>query len=508
VTCSDPAGFTPTPGWNWNVFHRVEAERGLPAVEDYHQPGSIICAIVPDRSLLFRFSTQPDGAAFAGALERAESAARACLPATPPPTTKKPQEPAGGLVQIGSLPRRAAAPAGLDVEGALRLAASQFLVKGSGRDQTVIAGYHWFSDWGRDTMISLPGLCLSTGRLNMARAILRTFAGAIDRGLLPNLFLESGPGQYNTVDATLWFFHAVDRYLREADDAQFLHEIYPALESVVDWHLKGTQFNIKVDPADGLLSAGADGVALTWMDARVGDWVVTPRRGKPVEINALWFNAICLMSAWARELQRPGQDYAGLASQIGASFRKRFWNPAGGYLFDVIDGPDGDDASFRPNQIFAVSLPFAPVFGERAKAIVDAVRARLLTPFGLRTLAPDDPRYVARYEGDPRQRDGAYHQGTVWPWLIGPFIDAYLRMYNDPEGAQAMLARLLDHVARDGCIGTINEIFDAEEPFAPRGCVAQAWSVAEVFRQWRALYQPPPPKTTPTILGGGRHASH
>jgi predicted glycogen debranching enzyme len=372
--------------------------------------------------------------------------------------------------------------------------------------RSVIAGYHWFGDWGRDTMIALPGLALGTNQPELAKDILRTFAGFVDRGMIPNAFGEHGGAEYNNVDGTLWFFAAIDRYLRGSGDSAFMGEIFPTLEGIVDWHLKGTRYNIKVDPADGLLYAGEEGVQLTWMDAKVDDWVVTPRIGKPVEVNALWFNAICLMAAWARELQRESSDYEQLATQIGKNFRKRFWYAAGHYLYDVVDGPDGDDASLRPNQIFAVSLPYAAVYGPHAKAVVAAVERALLTPVGLRSLAPDDPRYVGEHTGDRWQRDASYHQGTVWSWLIGPFLDAHLRVHKDKSRAEELLRGLLQHMDAESGIGTISEVFDGDEPHRPRGCIAQAWSVAEVLRIWQQLHTETPPK--PLNLVGGNHGGH
>jgi predicted glycogen debranching enzyme len=353
-------------------------------------------------------------------------------------------------------------------------------------------------------MIALPGLALGTGQPQLAKDILRTFAGHVDQGMIPNCFGEQGGAVYNNVDGTLWFFAAVDRYLRATDDGAFLREIFPTLESIVDWHLKGTRYNIKVDPGDGLLYAGQEGVQLTWMDAKVDDWVVTPRIGKAVEVNALWFNAMCLMAAWGRELQREAGDYQTLAAQIGRSFRERFWHERG-YLYDVVDGPDGDDASLRPNQIFAVSLPYAAVYGPQAKAVVDIVERALLTPLGLRSLAPEDPRYIGQHTGDRWQRDASYHQGTVWSWLIGPFIDAHLRVYKDKHRARQLLQGLLQHLDAEPGIGTISEVFDGDPPHRPRGCIAQAWSVAEVLRIWQQLHAEPPPKP---LQIGGDHGGH
>ena len=350
--------------------------------------------------------------------------------------------------------------------------------------RTVIAGYHWFTDWGRDTMISLEGLTLATGREDEAKWILRAFAHYVHDGLIPNMFPEGDiEGLYHTADATLWFFHALGRYLDQCPDEVTMAIMLPILQDIVRHHLEGTHFGIKVDPRDGLLSQGAEGYQLTWMDAKVGDWVVTPRRGKAVEINALWYNALCLLAEWLRDAGNPeAADIAGHAKMVRQSFNRRFWHEQGGYLYDVVDGENGDEASFRPNQIFAISLTHPVLDRKRWAQIVDAVEAKLLTPFGLRSLAPDEPDFKPRYFGDLRARDAAYHQGTVWAWLIGPFIDAWLKVHPDErDRARGFLAAFEPHLAETG-IGSISEVFDAEPPFTPRGCIAQAWSVAEVLR--------------------------
>jgi predicted glycogen debranching enzyme len=382
----------------------------------------------------------------------------------------------------------------------LLLAADQFVIRPTGRvrdavrahaagDQvcTVIAGYHWFTDWGRDTMISLEGLTLTTGRHAEAGYILRTFADYVRDGLIPNLFPEGEQeGLYHTADATLWFFHALDRYLNVTGDQSTLRLVLPKLLDIVEQHLRGTHFGIRVDPQDGLLCQGQEGYQLTWMDAKVGDWVVTPRRGKAVEINALWYNALRLLEGWIRaEQDEPtAQRLAEHAALAYQSFNDRFWYAAGGYLYDVVDGEQGDDPACRPNQVLAISLRHAILAPVRWQPILKVVQQRLLTPVGLRSLAPDHPEYKARYDGDLRARDAAYHQGTVWAWLIGPFIDAWLKVYpDDCAGARRFLHGFEAHLS-EACVGSVSEIFDAEEPFTPRGCVAQAWSVAEVLRCW------------------------
>jgi predicted glycogen debranching enzyme len=384
----------------------------------------------------------------------------------------------------------------------LTFAADQFVITPAGRFEeaarahaagdevcTVIAGYHWFTDWGRDTMISLEGLTLTTGRWLEAGYILRTFGNYIYHGLIPNMFPDSSrQGKYHTADATLWFFHAVQRYVSITGDRITLRLLLPKLIDIVDHHLRGTDFNIHVDPNDGLLAQGEEGYQLTWMDAKMGDWVVTPRRGKAVEINALWYNALRLLAEWLRQEHDNAADtYAAHAERARASFNQRFWYSDGNYLYDVIDCNNQAgmyDISFRPNQLFAISLDHPVLDESRWSAVVDLVQQKLLTPVGLRSLSPDDPEYKPIYSGDLRSRDGAYHQGTVWAWLIGPFIDAWLRVHpDDRAGARKFLEVFPIHLSDDG-FGTISEVFDANDPHNPGGCIAQAWSVAEVLRTW------------------------
>lgn len=365
-------------------------------------------------------------------------------------------------------------------------AADQFIVE-RGQEKTVIAGYHWFSDWGRDTMIALPGLSLATGRFKIARSLLSEFARHVDRGMLPNRFPDAGEQpEYNTVDATLWYFEAVRAYLDHTGDEEFVRgALYGVLVDILDWHVKGTRYNIQVD-ADGLLSSGEDGAQLTWMDAKVGDWVVTPRRGKAVEIQALWYNALRIMERLAASFgdERGQERCAMMAARARQSFERQFWNEEAGCLYDVVDC-ERADASVRPNQIFAVSLAHSMLQPEKARRVVETVERDLLTPYGLRSLAPADPHYRARYEGDPLSRDGSYHQGTVWAWLMGPFITAYLKV-NDrsPLSRQrcaGWLMKFREHLSEAG-LGQVSEIFDGEPPHTPRGCIAQAWSVAELLR--------------------------
>ena len=371
----------------------------------------------------------------------------------------------------------------------LVLAADQFVVRrplaADGAGMTVIAGYHWFGDWGRDTMIALPGLALTTGRSDIARRILRTFARLVDRGMLPNRLPDAGePPEYNTVDATLWYVEAIRAYHAATRDDALLKELFPVLAEIVRFHREGTRYGIRMD-ADGLLTAGEPGVQLTWMDAKVGDWVVTPRMGKPVEINALWYNALRAMAGFARRLGRPAGSWDALADGARAGF-ERFWNEAADHCYDVIDGPSGHAAALRPNQILAVSLPESPLTPDRRRRVVDTCARHLLTAYGLRSLAPSDAQYQGHYGGDRLARDAAYHQGTVWSWLLGPFAIAHFRVYRDAASARTFLAPLADHLSDVG-LGSISEIFDGDAPFAPGGCIAQAWSVAETLRAWHEL---------------------
>jgi predicted glycogen debranching enzyme len=399
------------------------------------------------------------------------------------------------LLVESAIPKARSGPA-----AELVLSADQFVIAPAGRVQdetraraagfemrTVIAGYHWFTDWGRDTMISLEGLTLLTGRAADASAILRAFLEYMRDSLIPNMFPEGhGKGLYHTADATLWLFHAIDRYLSWTGDRGTLKLFLPKLKTIVKAHLQGTRFNIRVDHDDGLLSQGAEGYQLTWMDAKVGDWVVTPRRGKAVEINALWYNALKLLHAWITDQE--GENEAAYLNEwidrAYRSFNERFWYEDGGYLYDVVDGEHGNDSACRPNQVFAISLHYPVLDRERWQTIVECVREKLLTPFGLRSLSPDHPDYKPRYYGDVRSRDAAYHQGTVWAWLIGPFVDAWIKVYPEQRKEAHQFVEGFIYHMNDKCVGTIAEVFDGDPPFHPHGCVAQAWSVAEVLRIW------------------------
>jgi predicted glycogen debranching enzyme len=351
--------------------------------------------------------------------------------------------------------------------------------------RSIIAGYPWFGDWGRDTMISLPGLCLATGRFDEARLILETFARFVDGGMLPNVFPGAGDvPEYNTVDAALWYIEAWRAYVAATDDEVALKRVFPVLASIVEGYTQGTRYGIAVDPADGLVRAGEPGVQLTWMDARVGDWVVTPRIGKPVEINALWFNALAALATLAERIGESGAKYRAAADKAQIGF-ERFVRPDGKGLCDVIDGPGGHDVSLRPNQVFAVSLPVSPLDPAQQRSVIEAC-APLVTPYGLRSLAPDDPAYCPTITGPPPQRDGAYHQGTAWAFLLGHWALASHRVSGDAAAAQAILAGIEPHL-RDAGLGQISEIFDGDPPHTPRGCPAQAWSVACTLEAWWKL---------------------
>jgi predicted glycogen debranching enzyme len=455
--------------WYWGFRHRAEARRGLDAIEDLYRPGAFHVRLAAGQSVTVSASAHPLVAGPSkGTLGRETARRRALL--------------------------RAVDDDAPEWIAQLTLAADQFIVargdaRSTGSGTTIIAGYPWFGDWGRDTMIALPGLTLATGRAADAASILRTFANHVSEGMLPNHFPDGGdPPQYNSVDATLWYFHAIDAYLQASTDHALLRDLYPTLRDIIDWHRRGTRYGIAVDPNDGLLRAGVAGVQLTWMDAKFGDWVVTPRIGKAVEVNALWHFALEHMATWAQILGQveEGARHASEALRVRESFIASFWSEDAGYLYDVIDGPGGVDPSLRPNQIFAVSLAPGLLDARRARAVVDTCGRELLTPVGLRSLSPRHPDYAATYVGAARERDAAYHQGTVWSWLLGPFVLAHYRVYGDAAQAQALLAGLAPHL-REACLGTISEIFDGHAPHAPRGCVAQAWGVAETLRAWHSI---------------------
>jgi predicted glycogen debranching enzyme len=461
------------------VVYSVEESRGYAARGDLWSPGYFSVVLTPQDPVTLVASAESWEAIRAVPPKYAETAEA--------DRRKK------LLARVAGLP-----PKGTAAE--LVLAADQFIIVPEGRSddsvrarargddvRTVVAGYPWFTDWGRDTMISLEGLTLTTGRQVEAAYILRTFAHYIRHGLIPNMFPEGhAEGLYHTADATLWFFHAVARYLKASGDPLLLSQLLPQLVEIIEAHVRGTDFGIHVDPSDGLLAQGAEGYQLTWMDAKVDDWVVTPRRGKAVEINALWYNALCYVQQWLTALgdDHKASEMAAYAARCRESFQKRFWFEGGGYLYDVVDGDKGDDISLRPNQVFAISLDFAVLSQDKWAAVMRCIEENLLTPVGLRTLAPGEKDYRPKYYGNLRDRDAAYHQGTVWPWLIGPYIDAWLKLHPDKCDDARQFLRAFDERLSQNAIGSIGEIFDAEAPYTHRGCVAQAWSVAEVLRSY------------------------
>ena len=446
--------------WYHNFQYRVEQERGLDYCEDLFNPLTLRCDLRARSTVAIIASTERHDVREAPRLRESEITRRGAVADS--------------------------APVKDELVRSLVTVADQFIVARGGQ-KTIIAGYHWFSDWGRDTMIALSGLALVTGRFDDARSILLEFSRHVDQGMLPNRFPDAGEQpEYNTVDGTLWFFEAIRGYADYTRDYEFVRKrLYDLLTDIIGWHVRGTRYGIKVDDS-GLLRAGSPGVQLTWMDAKVGDWVVTPRHGMPVEIQALWYNALRTMEDFAARFgDSAGQKrYAMMATAARGSFNRLFWNETAGCLYDVVNGVP-PDASIRPNQILAVSLHYSMLARGRAQAVVEVVRRELLTPYGLRTLAPTDPRYIGHYGGDQRARDSAYHQGTVWPWLLGPFLSAYVRVKGGTAEARTQAAKWLEpfrkHL-REAGLGQVSEILDGDLPHHPRGCIAQAWSVAELLR--------------------------
>jgi predicted glycogen debranching enzyme len=444
--------------WYHNFEYDIERERGFDYSEDLFNPCSLRFDLTVGAVVIA--ALEPKAINDATEFEKREVARRRSMIDTAAPTGES--------------------------TSYLTIAADQFIVR-RGDGHTVIAGYPWFSDWGRDTMIALNGLTLATGRPQIAKSILSQFSNFISEGMLPNRFPDEGQTpDYNTVDATLWYFEAVRAYLEATEDVDFVRDIlYEKLVHIISWHICGTRFQIHVD-TDGLLYAGEAGVQLTWMDAKIDDWVVTPRTGKPVEIQALWYNALCVMADLAKQFRdEDGQlMFGSSAEKAKTSFNEQFWNESERCLYDVINGEE-KDASVRPNQIFAVSLPHAIIDAARYGAVVEKVETELLTPYGLRTLATGDPKYVGVYTGSPLSRDSGYHQGTVWAWLIGPFVDAYRKAHAGDKRLDRKIAEILasfDGYLTEGCLGQVPEIFDGDAPHHPRGCPAQAWSVAELLR--------------------------
>ena len=491
--------------WYYKLQHPREEERGQNYEEDLYALGMIGAILKIGEALVVvasaREITEPHVVAEVGGKDATlETLEPVEAQADSPQTTwnalaARQQEILAGREAALTTASDALSASPPDLFGAhLALAVEPFLVQAPGGRSTIIAGYPWFCDWGRDTMIALPGLCLSTGRTALARDILSSFAAFVDQGMLPNRFPDVGETpEYNTVDATLWYIVAIYRYVQATNDLALLKDsLWNVLEEIVRWHQSGTRYRIHVDPNDSLLYAGEEGVQLTWMDARVGNWVVTPRIGKPVEINALWINALHTMAHFAGLLGKSDVQsrYEGLAQSATASFVARFSRSDGRGLYDVLDTPGNGlpDTSIRPNQIFALSLPFAPIAAgsDLAAAVLEVVQAELVTPFGLRTLSPQDSAYRPRYEGDSWHRDGAYHEGTAWPWLLGPFAEAHFRHFADRDAALALLSPLAGQLTDYG-VGSLAEIYDGDSPQRPNGCIAQAWSIGETLRVWKDI---------------------
>ncbi|HLI91119.1 MAG TPA: amylo-alpha-1,6-glucosidase [Ktedonobacteraceae bacterium] len=495
LVMSPAATFTPTGHWYWHVLHRRERERGLQDHEDVYQPGIFRIPIAPGMHATLVLSAETELSRDFGSVRHEEAVTRALA---------RHQQRIKQLLAVADRSTDTLQESD-PVRARLIVAADQFIVarpdyskatptgtlwRLSPDRKTIIAGYPWFTDWGRDSMISLPGLLLCTGRYSEARGLLKAFASFTHNGLIPNRFPDSGETpEYNTADATLWMFHAIDRYLSLTGDWSLLKELFPRLADIIQWHVRGTLYDIGIDPYDGLLHAGIPGVQVTWMDAKVDGWVVTPRRGKPVEVNALWYHALALMESWAVHLSIDAAQYSRLRAQVGKHFAERFWYAEGGYLYDVVD-VDGrigqNDTALRPNQLFAASLRHDLLTDEQAASILQCVTEQLLTPQGPRSLSPRDPNYHDHFNGDRWQRDGAYHQGTVWPWLIGAYCDVYLRVHNDPAALSALLRPFVAQLW-EACLGTLSEVAEPEPPFTPAGCFAQAWSVAEVLRCWQNM---------------------
>ncbi len=451
------ASFHAMPDWYMNFYHREEQERGFDCTEDLYAPGVFVLSLSVGESAVFVATCereQPD--------DDWESA------------------------WVREMSRRKALVSGEtdDLRKALLLSADQFVVRqpsGDAHQSSILAGYHWFTDWGRDTMISLPGLLLSTGRFDEAREILLRYAECADGGMIPNRFKDDGSVEFNTADATLWFFQALHAYVNASGDDEIIPQLFPTLVGMIDRHIRGVRYGIHVDPDDGLLHAGREGSQLTWMDACVNGCPSTPRIGKPVEINALWYNALSLMAEWADAVGVDDHLFKFAAERCKISFNLKFWNDASDCLYDVVDGPTGNDPSIRPNQIMALSLAHTVLDSSLWKSVVDVVERELLTPYGLRTLSPAAPAYAGEYRGGPAKRDTIYHQGTVWPWLLGQFADAHLRAYGDTDRIAEMIAPFRAHLLEAG-LGNISEILDGDAPHRPAGCIAQAWSTAEILR--------------------------
>jgi glycogen debranching enzyme len=515
--------------WYYNYDLAMERERGLGDTEDHLHAATFRASLQSDRSVTLAFTTDAtlnlDAAGIsrvAASLAAEQTRAReliARMQSAPSPKLLF-VDGSGGATDFDSMNNALASlvaarephrPRKLRKPGAalpsvfgpapewiqqLACAADQFLVedpsardlktKGPNRSASIIAGYPWFGVWSRDAVISVCGLALTTGRTEFARNLIKNCASQIVGGMLPNAFPENGePPEFNTADSALWFIEAARQYVNVTDDLDLAREIFPAMVEIVRSYSAGTRFNIHADPADGLLYAGESNTNLTWMDARVDGRAITPRIGKPVEVNALWMNTLYALAKIAQQIGRPRLEFQAMAKRARDNF-ERFWNPVRRCCFDVLDGPDGNDASVRPNQIFAVSLPVSALTSAQQIAVVESCTTNLLTPFGLRSLAPNESGYARNYTGPEEQRAAAYHQGTIWAWLLGPFALAHFRVYRDRAAALRLFDAIPEHMKQAG-LGSISEVFDAEPPFIPRGCPAQAWSVGEILRAWISI---------------------
>jgi predicted glycogen debranching enzyme len=448
--------------WYYRFTYPVEQERGLDCQEDLFTPCELTFRIPAGQSIYIVVSTEKRDNASAEDLLARERVRRKQFERESDP-----------------------------VRQALLVAADSCIARRGKDGLTVLAGFPWFTDWGRDAMIALPGLALTTERFDVARKILTTFAQHIDRGMIPNAFPESGDSPaYNSADASLWFVVAVWKYWKASRDDEGARQLLPAAQEVIKCYRDGTRYDIYAD-SDGLITAGTPGTQLTWMDVKVDDYIPTPRHGKPVEVNALWFNALSMLAELEEKLGRnihAAVILRKLADQVAGNFVKAFWYGEGGHLYDVIQG-NFRDPSIRPNQIFAVSLPFSPLDKGQQKSVFDVVTQHLLTPYGLRSLSQKHERYCGKYAGNSRQRDCAYHQGTVWAWLIGPYCDACVRVHGSGKSQRKEIGRLIqgliNHLESDG-LGTVSEIFDGDPPHRSVGCFAQAWSVSELLRVYDA----------------------
>lgn len=468
--------------WWYDVLYRQDKERGQDFTEDLWTPGVFKSCFDSPRRIVFWFSLSGAEGKICGRelLYFTGAAIEAALEDL--------------YEHRDDVKNKSTVSCRDDVFTMLCLAADKFVVKRSAGDEqqrwTILAGYPWFSDWGRDTFVSLPGLLLLTGRYEIAKSVLLGFAEASEGGMVPNYFDEqSNKAEYNSIDASLWFIHSAFQYLEASGDNEtFTQHLLPVIRWIVECYSQGTRFGICADD-DGLIKGGDENTQLTWMDAKYGDIIFTPRYGKAVEVNALWYNCLCYLALYyEKKNAEVAENYKSMAQRCGDGFRRLFWNQTTGYLNDCIF-PDGRiDASLRPNQIFAVSLAFSPLEDYQAKSVVKVVESRLLTPYGLRTLDVFDGRYKGTYSGSWFQRDEAYHQGTVWPYLVGPFVEAYLKVNGYDQRSKKKAAKfiepLLEHITQDGCVGQISEIFDGDKPHKPRGCFAQAWSVAELIRAY------------------------